>query len=73
MSSRPLTTVDSMGFVVTIHFSPDGSLVGYTWYDGVRGGDDLRRVMLDGSQASRESFLAAHARGDLNAAQRTQL
>ena len=40
-----------MGFVVTIHFSPDGSLVGYTWYDGVRGGDDLRRVMLDGSAA----------------------
>lgn len=49
--SRPLTTVDSMGFVVTIHFSPDGRLVGYTWYDGVRGGDDLRRVMLDGSAA----------------------
>jgi len=52
--SRPLTTVDPTGFVVSIVFSPDETLVAYTWYDGER--DDLRRVMLDGSAAPRFSY-----------------
>lgn len=48
---RPLTSIDTTGFVVSTASSPDGSVVGYTWYNGVH--DELRQISLDGSAAPR--------------------